>query len=48
MYGNSILSCCPRNNHGHKRILKEEEDVNFVVELEKRDLAFSVRTMQAL
>jgi len=25
MCGGSILSCCPRNPHGHKRALKEEE-----------------------
>jgi len=25
MCGGSILSCCPRNPHGHERILKEEE-----------------------
>jgi len=27
MCGGSILSCCPRNSHGHERALKEEEDV---------------------
>jgi len=26
MCGGSILSCCPRNPHGHERALKEEED----------------------
>jgi len=26
MYGGSILSCCPRNPHGHERALKEEEE----------------------
>jgi len=26
MCGGSILSCCPRNLHGHERALKEEED----------------------
>jgi len=26
MCGGSILSCCPRNPHGHDRTLKEEED----------------------
>jgi len=25
MCGGSILSCCPRNPHGHERALKEEE-----------------------
>jgi len=25
MCGSSILSCCPRNPHGHERALKEEE-----------------------
>jgi len=25
MCGGSILSCCPRNSHGHERALKEEE-----------------------
>jgi len=24
MCGGSILSCCPRNPHGHERALKEE------------------------
>jgi len=28
MCGGSILSCCPRNLHGHERALKEEEDSN--------------------
>jgi len=27
MCGGSILSCCPRNPHGHERALKEEEEV---------------------
>jgi len=26
MCGGSILSCCPRNPHGHERALKEEEE----------------------
>jgi len=26
MCDGSILSCCPRNSHGHERVLKEEED----------------------
>ena len=26
MCGGSILSCCPRNPHGHERVLKEEEE----------------------
>jgi len=26
MCGGSILSCCPRNPHGHERTLKEEEE----------------------
>jgi len=25
MCGDSILSCCPRNPHGHERALKEEK-----------------------
>jgi len=25
MCGGSILSCCPRNPHGHERALKEED-----------------------
>jgi len=25
MCGNSILSCCPHNPHGHEQALKEEE-----------------------
>jgi len=25
MCGGSILSCCPRNPHGHERALKEKE-----------------------
>jgi len=25
MYGDSILSCCPRNPHGYERALNEEE-----------------------
>jgi len=28
MCGGSILSCCPRNPHGHERALKEEEKGN--------------------
>jgi len=27
MCGGSILSCCPRNLHGHERALKEEEEL---------------------
>jgi len=27
IYDGSILSCCPRNPHGHERALKEEEEV---------------------
>jgi len=27
MCGGSILSCCPRNPHGHEWALKEEEDL---------------------
>jgi len=26
MCGGLILSCCPRNPHGHERALKEEEE----------------------
>jgi len=26
MCGGSILSCCPRNPHGHERALKEEDE----------------------
>jgi len=26
MCGGSILSCCPRNHHGHEQALKEEEE----------------------
>jgi len=26
MCGGSVLSCCPRNPHGHERALKEEEE----------------------
>jgi len=27
MCGGLILSCCPRNPHGHERALKEEEEL---------------------
>jgi len=27
MCGGSILSCCPRNPHGHEWALKEEEEL---------------------
>jgi len=30
MCGGSILSCCPRNPHGHERALKEEEEVLYM------------------
>jgi len=32
MYGGSILSCCPRNLHGHERALKEEEEDSTLLE----------------
>jgi len=38
MCGGSILSCCPRNPHGHERALKEEEGFCVFLEIDKTDL----------
>jgi len=35
MCGDSILSCCPRNPHGHERALKEEEPL-FAIKVVKK------------
>jgi len=45
MCGGSILSCCPRNPHGHERALKEEEKILFiyfifVLKVRLKDLKF--------
>jgi len=33
MCGGSILSCCPRNLHGHERVLKEEEELCAIISI---------------
>jgi len=35
MCGDSTLSCCPRNPHGHERALKEEEEEELLALLVK-------------
>jgi len=38
MCGCSILSCCPRNPHGHERVLKEEEEKAYLFSRQQQEM----------